>query len=63
MKSQNKLDVIRKAIRKVASYPTKKQGRRTDDGYSEEMVYDEFAYKRMVDSYRIALKKILKEFK
>lgn len=28
--------------------------RSTEDGYPEEIVYDEFAYKRIVDTYREA---------
>jgi len=62
MTDKQKLEGIRKALKRVISYPTKKQGRRTKDGYPSEIIYDEFAYKRMVDSFRDALKKILKEF-
>jgi len=50
----------RKAIGKVISYPKKGMPRRSKDGYPLEVVYDEFAYKRMVDSYRDALKEILR---
>lgn len=45
---------------KVISYPRKGHPRRCKDGYPTEMVYDEFAYKRMVDSYRDALRNILR---
>lgn len=63
MTDKEKLDGIRKALKQVISYPTKKQGRRTYDGYPLEFCYDKFAYKRMIDSVRDALRAILKEFK
>ena len=50
----------KKAIKKIISYPEKGMPRRTKDGYPLEVVHDEFAYKRMVDSYRDALKEILR---
>lgn len=50
----------KKAIQEVISYPKKGSPRRTKDGYPSEIVYDEFAYKRMIDSYRDALKEILR---
>lgn len=59
---KEKLEGIRKALKSVISYPTKKQGRRTKDGYPSEFCYDTFAYKRMVDAFRESLKDILKEF-
>lgn len=58
-----KLNGIRKALKQVISYPTKKQGRRTKDGYPSEFVYDEYAYKRMINSVRRALRDILEEYK
>ncbi|MDY6857662.1 MAG: hypothetical protein SWO11_23780, partial [Thermodesulfobacteriota bacterium] len=58
-----KLDGIRKAIKRVIDYPAEEQDRRDEDGYPTEIVYDEFAYKRMVDSYRDGLRTILDEFK
>ncbi len=48
----------KKAIQKIISYPEKGMPRRTKDGYPSEVVYDEHAYKRMVNSYRDALKEI-----
>ena len=63
MTDKEKLDGIRKALKRVISYPTKKQGRRTEDGYPSEVCYDKFAYFRIIDSYRTALKRILEEFK
>jgi len=50
----------KKAIKKVISYPEKGMPRRSKDGYPSEVVYDEFAYKRMIDLYRDALKEILR---
>lgn len=64
MNDKEKLKGIKDAIRKVISYP--KNGvdsRRTSDGFPSEFCYDEYAYKRMVRSYRTALQEILKEFK
>ena len=43
---------LAKALESIASYPKEGQSRRTEDGYPEELAYDEFAYKRMVDTYR-----------
>ena len=63
MTDKEKLDCIRKAIQQVIDYPTEEQGRRTEDGYPTEVIYDEFAYKRMIDSLREALRNILEEFK
>ena len=62
MNDKEKLIGMKKAIRQVINYPTKKQGRRTEDGYPLEFSYDEFAYKRMIDSIRDALKEIIKDF-
>ncbi len=50
----------KKAIEEVISYPKEGTYRRTKDGYPSEISYDEFAYKRMVDSYRDVLKGILR---
>ena len=57
-----KVKKLEKAIKEVIGYPPKKSDRRTEDGYPVELIYDEFAYKRMVDSYRNALRHILKRF-
>lgn len=43
---------LKSALRAMAEYPPPGHDRRTDDGYPVEFDYDEFAYKRMVDSYR-----------
>ena len=62
MTDREKLEDIRKALQGVIDYPTEEQGRRTDDGYPSEFAYYEFAYKRMVDSFRNGLKTIIEEF-
>ncbi len=46
---------MKEALEAIRDYP-QKGGRRTDDGYPSEVVYDEFAYRRMVNSYRDAAK-------
>lgn len=38
----------------IRDYPPKKSKRRTKDGYPLEFVYDEWAYRRVIDSYREA---------
>ena len=50
---------IKNHIKEIINYPPKDHPRRTKDGYPIELIYDEFAYKRMVDSYRDALKNVL----
>jgi len=57
-----KLKGIREAIQQIIDYPTEEQGG-SADGYPQEVVYDKFAYERMVDSYRDGLRVILNEFK
>ena len=68
MKEQNKADLkwiseyrkeLKLAIESIVAYPPKDSSRRTDDGYPSEISYDEYAYKRMVDSYRSALEELL----
>ena len=54
---------IRKGIKKIINYPPARRSRRTKDGYPLEVIYDEFAYKRMVDSYRDALSDLLGKIK
>ena len=45
--------LMKDALEAIRDYPGK-GGRRTEDGYPGEIVYDEFAYRRMVNSYRAA---------
>jgi len=63
MADKEKLDGIRKGIQQVIDYPTEETGCCDKDGYPEEFMYDEFAYKRIVDSFREGLRNILDEFK
>jgi len=60
---KTKLKEIRSALRGVIAYPDKNDPRRTKDGYPLEIIYDVFAYKRIVRSYREALKEILRDYK
>ena len=54
---------LRKIIEEIIAYPPKGNPRRTRDGYPAEYAYDEYAYQRMVRSYRIALKNALRDTK
>ena len=44
---------MKEALEAIRDYPPE-SGRRTKDGYPDEIIYDEFAYRRMVNSYREA---------
>lgn len=50
--AEAKLAEATKRLEAIRDYPKKGDSRRTEDGYPLEIVYDEFAYRRMVDSYR-----------
>lgn len=63
MSATEKLIHIRHALKELKAYPKPSEPRRTKDGYPLEVSYDEWAYKRMVDSYRDAIKQILDEYK
>ena len=52
---------LKEALIAIAEYPPQGHERRSDDGYPLEMVYDEFAYQRIVDVYREAAAKALGE--
>jgi hypothetical protein len=58
-----KLTRFQNAIKEIIAYPKKGSSRRTQDGYPDEIIFDEFAYKRMVAFYRKVLKKALRESK
>ncbi len=55
-----RINYIKKVLKQIIGYPDKKNPRRTENGYPSELFYDDFAYERMVDSYRNALKELLK---
>ena len=54
---------IKKVIKEIIDYPPKGNSRRTKDGYPLELICDEFAYKRMVNTYRDALGNLLRKIK
>jgi hypothetical protein len=49
-----RVEAMEKALKAIRDYPTKAVKRRTKKGYPQEVAYDQFAYERMVDSYREA---------
>ena len=55
----SKAGEVEEIIRNIIDYPPKGYPRRTKDGYPLEVSYDEFAYKRIVDFYRDAIKQLL----
>ena len=58
--------LVRQAVEKlemIAGYPPEGHNRRTEDGYPAEFVYDDFAYKRMVNTYRDAIRDVAEELK
>lgn len=54
--AEQKLRRLRKRLREIVAYPPKGHARRTGDGYPTEVIYDEFAYRRMVKSFRDAIR-------
>ena len=56
MTDKEKLVGIRQALKDIIAYP--KEG-----GYPSEVVYDKFAYKRIVKSYRDGLKQVLRDYR
>ena len=44
---------MKEALEAIRDYP-QEGGRRTQDGFPSEIQYDEFAYRRLVTSYRAA---------
>ena len=62
-KDSDKLAHLIKGIKSIVAYPKKGQGRRTKKGFPSEIEYDQFAYERMIASYRDGLKNLLKEIK
>jgi hypothetical protein len=64
MTDKEKLKGIKDALREIISYPKKGvDARRTKRGYPSEIIYDDFAYERMVRSYRTALKDVLSKYR
>lgn len=52
---------IKEALQAIIDYPTEDAGRRSEDGYPIELCYDQFAYERIIDSYRDALRELIKD--
>jgi hypothetical protein len=50
---------LQKALADIRDFPKPGTSRRTDEGYPLEIDYDDFAYKRIVDSYREAAARAL----
>jgi hypothetical protein len=64
MTDKEKLKGIKDALREIIAYPKKGvDARRTKDGFPSEIIYDDFAYKRVVRSYRSALKNVLSKYR
>ena len=51
---------LKSSLQVIIDYPAA-DGRSTKDGYPKEVAYDEFAYQRMVDSFRSAIRKAIKD--
>ncbi len=62
MNDRETLKMMRKAIQEIIEFPPEFNPLRGKDGYPHEEIYDETAYKKMVDSYRGGLKRILEEY-
>ena len=60
---EQKLRRLRTTLRQIMAYPRKGHPHRTKDGYPTEIIYDEFAYQRIVDSFRKAIQSALDESK
>jgi len=50
---------LRGWLEAIIAWPDEKYNRRDEDGYPTEIEYDEFSYRRLVDSYRDALRRAL----
>jgi len=48
----NSLPGLVEALKHIRDFPKPDYPRRTEDGYPEEIIYDEFAYRRIINSYR-----------
>ena len=57
-KYKEQVTELSKGIDEIVAYPPEGHPRRTEDGYPSEFSYDEFAYKRVVDSVRNGLKEL-----
>ena len=53
------LEELKYGIQHLIDWPSEDYERRSDDGYPTEFVYDEFAYRRIIDGYRKYLQSLL----
>ena len=63
MIDKERITGIKKALRDIISYPKKGDPGGTEDGFPLEIVYNKFAYKRMVISYRDGLRRVLHDYR
>lgn len=63
MSKKKRIAQALKIMKSAREYPAEGEPRRTKDGYPEEVVYDEFSYNRMCDSYRDAFNAAIKVLK
>ena len=61
MGHNKRLTRLKCTLRKIAEYPPEGHDRRSWDGFPSEIEYDEFAYKRIVSSFRNAINDVLAE--
>ena len=52
---------IKSKLQELVDWPTKDYPRRTEDGFPSEMVYDQFAYERIVEFYRGHIRRIIRK--
>ena len=57
----DELGMIKADLRQLVAWPPVGYPRRSEAGMPTEVVYDQWAYERLVGSYRAALKRILGE--
>lgn len=57
--AEAQVERLREALEVIRDFPIGGRGRQTEDGYPLEVSYDEFAYRRLVDSYREAARAAL----
>jgi len=53
------LKEIRDNLQRLIEFPDESYPRRTEDGYPSEIFYDKFAYERLAETYRDAIRQIL----
>ncbi len=50
----------KRILKDLIAYPPKGNPRRTSNGYPTEIIYDDFAYERIIDFYREHIREALK---